>query len=124
MPENERDIAWNSQKILSATIGVSWIAVQVAVPLILLFQRGFDRKTRQFGWQMYTEAPHRDDFQVVFNDQTIKEIEIDDYVYNFRPGLAYEENFLAYLCETFPDSKETHRIYDRNTPPQVYQCQN
>ena len=122
MVENKQAIAWNTAKIASAVLGISWIAVQVTVPLTLLLQRGFNPQPRQFGWQMYTALPHRDGFQVMFDDRTIKEINIDEYAHNVRPGLVYEENFLNYLCQIFPNAEQTRRIYQPNDRTQVYQC--
>ena len=124
MVENERAIAWNTAKISSAVVGISWIAIQVTVLFVSLIGRGFDPQPRQFGWQMYTAIQQRDDFQVIFNDKPIKKINIDDYAHNVRPGLVYGDIFLDYLCQTFPDAKQTRRIYEPDAQTQTYQCSN
>lgn len=114
---------WTVGKILAAIAGVGWMGVQASVPFFLLIERGFDPKPRQFGWQMYTDMAGDDRYELVTRNNQIKEIDIDLYVHNVRPGLIYNDNLLDYLCQKFPDAKQTRqiRVYDS---PQIYQCLN
>ena len=121
---NLSTINWTLPKILAAVMGMSWIAVQVSVPLFWLIERGFDPKPRQFGWQMYTNMAGGDRFFVVSQDNQIHEIDADDYTHNIRPGLNYGDNFLDYLCQKFPNAKQTQLLPTGDRQPDTYPCQN
>jgi hypothetical protein len=115
---------WNIPKKLAAVTGISWIAVQTTVPLFWLIERGFAPEPRQFGWQMYTDMAGGDRFQVIFLDNRVQEIDIAQYTHNVRPGLSYKDNFLDYLCQKFPDARQTQRLQIAENKPYIYQCQN
>lgn len=117
------EIQWNVPKILATITGVSWVIIQTTVPLFWLIERRFDPKPRQFGWQMYTNMAGGDRFQVVSQDNSVSEIDIDLYSHNVRPGLTYGDNFLDYLCHKFPEAEKTQRLQIGNNEPYIYQCQ-
>ena len=124
MNEQQPTINWNLPKILAVFTGLSWIAVQVSVPLFWLIERGFDPKPRQFGWQMYTNMAGGDRFLIISQDKQIQEINAEDYSHNIRPGLNYGDNFLDYLCQKFPDARQTQLLRVGDSKPDTYQCQN
>lgn len=112
---------WTVPKVLAAITGVGWVGVQASVPLFWLIERGFDPKPRQFGWQMYTDMAGGDRYELVTQNNQIEEIDIDLYVHNLRPGLIYNDNLLDYLCQKFPDAKQTRQLRIDDSP-QIYQC--
>lgn len=113
---------WTIPKVLAATTGLGWVAVQTTVPLFWLIERGLDPQPRQFGWQMYTDMAGGDRYEVITQDNQTEEIDIDLYVHNLRPGLVYGSDLLEYLCQKFPNAKETRQLPTGNTAPQIYQC--
>lgn len=124
MEDQELKVNWTLPKVLAAIVGVGWISVQAIVPLFWLIERGFDPKPRQFGWQMYSNMAGGDRFQVVYSGDRVTEVDIDQFVHNVRPGLDYDEIFLDYLCQQFPNAKQSQRISVRKEGSQVYQCRN
>ncbi|MEL6927285.1 MAG: hypothetical protein AAFO95_01465 [Cyanobacteria bacterium J06600_6] len=121
MNNQQSTINWTIPRVLAAALGVGWVTVQIVVPLFWLVERGFSPKPRQFGWQMYTNMAGGDRFFVVKNDLAA-EIDLDDFAHNVRPGLDYGDIFLAYLCQQFPEAKQTQRLKPNENQPQVYQC--
>lgn len=116
-------IQWNVSKILAVITGVSWVTIQTTVPLFWLIERGFEPQPRQFGWQMYTNMAGGDRFWVISQDDRVREIDIDLYSHNVRPGLNYGDRFLDYLCREFPNAKQTQRLQIGNNHPYEYKCQ-
>lgn len=119
--EQQPTDSWNVSQILAAITGVGWVAVQTSIPLFWLVERGFDPQPRQFGWQMYTDMSGGERYEVITQDNQTEEIDIDLYVHNLRPELIYGDNLLDYLCQKFPNAKQTQQIRV-NDSTQIYQC--
>lgn len=120
--EQQPTDSWTVSQILAVITGVGWVTVQVGVPLFWLVERGFDPQPRQFGWQMYTDMAGGDRYEIITQGNQTREIDIDLYVHNIRPGLIYGSNLLDYLCQKFPNAKQTRQLPGGNTAPQIYQC--
>ncbi|MEL6787793.1 MAG: hypothetical protein AAFO76_10360 [Cyanobacteria bacterium J06607_15] len=121
MKERSPVASWGLPQILAGVMGVGWVMVQTAVPLYWLIERGFDPQPRQFGWQMYTDMAGGERYEIITQGDQTQAINIDRYVHNLRPGLTYGENLLDYLCQKFPNARQTKQLRG-DTAPQIYQC--
>ena len=94
-----RTDATGRRRLLAAVI-VAFVALQVAVPTLMLFQE----RAARFGWQMFSGARSDAEFVLVDRLGVERKVEVGDYVGKQRAEIDFEAVLPPYLCEREPDA--------------------
>lgn len=77
---------------------VAFLAVQISVPTLALFEA----RPARFGWQMFSGARTRADFVIVEVSGAQREVELADYLGNPRSEIDLEAVLPPYICAVEP----------------------
>lgn len=112
-------IQWNVRQKLTAIFFVSYLVLQIGLPIY----RFFAPRPSSFGWQMFAGIRTYPDFYLIStNGESVLVEQPFEYFGNPRADLDIVDVLPKYLCETNPQV-ETVLIVDRNTNSRVrYSC--
>ncbi|MCB0962511.1 MAG: hypothetical protein KDA98_04290, partial [Acidimicrobiales bacterium] len=86
--------------VVVSIVVVAWLAVQLAVPLVRMVERGGGARPRTFGWQMFShqlEAPAERFYVTTRNGR--REVDIRPYLTGpMRREVLYGPALVAELC--------------------------
>lgn len=112
--------SWSAQDRLVGAVVVTYLALQLAVPTVMLFRP----RTQRFGWQMFTAAPVLP--RLVLHRTTGRRdtVEVDRYFAIRRPELAPGDlDFVApHVCRVTPDATLVELWVRRDSAPRLYAC--
>lgn len=101
------------QRLIAAFI-VAYIAVQVILPLVLLWDRGgfivgLPRTSRHFSWQMYGSRPGGPRWSVEFGSGTTQSVNPARYMTALEARAYYGNRIATILCQSISDVESVTR---------------
>lgn len=99
-PDDEVAPVSRRRLVVVSIVVVAWLAVQLAVPLVRMVERGGGARPRTFGWQMFShqlEAPAERFYVTTRNGR--REVDIRPYLTGpMRREVLYGPALVAELC--------------------------
>lgn len=96
---------------------VSYLAVQLTVPILQLFEAG----PRRFGWQMFSRVGHmRPDFLIVF-EQGVEPLNLERHVLHLRSEIDLARELPPHLCSVYTGA-EAVRVRDPSGRVTSFPC--
>lgn len=119
MSESRSERQWSRRDTARCVLVVLYVAVQVAVPLAALAQRGgflpfggditrFDGPQVRFGWQMFATVQDTSDYEVRWKDGTTSMINSVGLLGGLR-GRAHYAGVGERLCDRLPSAVSVAR---------------
>lgn len=91
---------WTPRKA-AALFFVSYLAVQVSIPIVQLLEDG----PRRFGWQMFSRVGHmRPDFFLV-TERGVEPVSLDRHVLHLRSEIDLTRELPPHLCTVYPEAE-------------------
>lgn len=109
---------WSGRDVLCAAAFVTYLALQIAIPLRSV---GSDRLER-FSWQMYSIPGDAAAYVVEMASGTADTIPLHRYVVHPRLEIDWSRRYPAHLCEVVAGAAVVHKTSSRVSPEVVYPC--
>lgn len=112
------------QQLIAAFI-VAYIAVQVMLPLVLLWDRGgfivgLPRTSRDFSWQMYGSRPGEPRWSIEFKSGKKQSVNPARHMTVLETRAYYGDRVAAILCESISNVKSVTRTTRRRS--KTFKC--
>ena len=111
---------WSTRDRVRATIVVSYLVLQVAVPAVMLF----GSRPQRFSWHMFTTAPIVPSLVLYRLPGGRDTVDVNAYFAVRRPELTESDlaRLPAHICRITPDVRRVELRLRRDAMPQVYSC--
>lgn len=112
--------AWSSRERLAGAIVIGYLAVQLTLPVVLLFYP----RPQRFGWQMFTNAPVIPQLVLHRTGGRRDTVDINRYFAVRRPELLRSDLDLlpAHVCRVTPDAAAVELQIRRDSLPRFHPC--
>ncbi len=105
--------SWTTGQRIAAGVCVAWLALQLALPMLQLFQP----RPARFGWQMYSGFTPHAKLSVITSDSII-EVDPDQFV--VRPRLDFVAADLpGHLCSRVSGATTIRMSFENQEPEEV-----
>ena len=112
--------SWPARDRFVAAVVVTYLALQLLVPAVMLFRP----RPQRFGWQMFTNVPVFPWMVLHRNTGRRDTLDINRYFAMRRPELALGDlGFVAtHVCRVTPDAALVELTVPPDSTPRLYPC--
>lgn len=112
------DPAWSTRKILAIAFFVTFLAIQIVVPVVKLTSP----RPARFGWHMWTARKPNPQFVMTMKDGSVSPVILSTYLGLSRGEMDIREAMPAHLCRVVPDVASVQTKPLDSEPSRVYSC--
>jgi hypothetical protein len=116
--QHSSDLAWSQRNILVIAFFVTFLAIQIVVPVVKLTSP----RPARFGWHMWTARKRNPQFVMMMKDGTATPVILSTYLGLSRGELDLRDAMPAHLCRVVPDVASVQIKLLDSEPAKVYSC--
>jgi len=116
--QDHSDPAWSPRNILAIAFFVTFLAIQIVVPIVKLISP----RPARFGWHMWTARKRNPQFVMTMKDGSASPVILSTYLGLSRGELDIREAIPAHLCRVVPDVASVEIKPLDSQPSKVYSC--
>jgi hypothetical protein len=116
--QDRPDLTWSTRNILAVAFFVTFLAIQIVVPLVKLTSP----RPGRFGWHMWTARKRNPQFVMVLKDGSASPVSLSTYLGFSRGEIDVREAMPAHLCRVVPDVASVQIKPLDSEPSKVYSC--
>jgi hypothetical protein len=116
--QQRSDLAWSPRNILAIAFFVTFLAIQIVVPVVKLTSP----RPARFAWHMWTARKRNPQFVMIMKDGSVSPVMLSTYLGLGRGELDIREAMPAHLCRVVPDVAAVQIKPPDSEPSKVYSC--
>ena len=116
--QHRSDLEWSTRNILAIAFFVTFLAIQIVVPVVKLTAP----RPARFGWHMWSARKRNPQFVLIMKDGGASPVILSTYLGLSRGELDIREAMPPHLCRVVPDVASVQIKPLDSEPSWVYSC--